>query len=353
MAADSEKDASEGLGGAQNTGEEDHEPGSSRKLTKAERIRKQECQRESNARKKQRIESNVKEAETLKETCAYLKGQVDLLEKQTKEARDRTSLKQAQELESIPEELEKAGNSIEKQTAQMFELYELIKGLKHSAGRRECWGSTSSNTEVLEEVPNPMASAMRWNGPVMSGSFKPCQSLPDECNQLAYNQLKELYIASEVRHAQEKAALIERHAKEMAATEARHSHHLEMAATEARHAHPLEMAATEARHAHHLEMAATEARHSHHLEMAATEARHAHPLEMAATEARHSHHLEMAATEARHAHHLEMAATEARHAHPLEMAAVRTEYGQQENEGQALAGASPGSDYVDQFLNYN
>jgi len=77
----------------------------------------------------QKIKITEQEAGTLKETCAYLKGQVDLLEKQTKEARDRTSLKQAHELETIPEELKKAGNSLEKQTAQTFELYELIEGV--------------------------------------------------------------------------------------------------------------------------------------------------------------------------------------------------------------------------------
>ncbi|KAI5598371.1 hypothetical protein BDE02_02G126800 [Populus trichocarpa] len=248
MASDSEKDASEGLGGARNTGEKDHKPGSSRKLTEAERKRKQECQRNFNARKKQRIKSTEEEVETLKEQLAYYKGQAD------------AHYKGIQELGKVVNSVGEVGK---KQTAQIDKLCELIIEGKHSAGRRECRGSTSSSTEVLEGAPN----------------------------QLAFNSLKERYIASET---QEKVATEARHAKEMAAIKAHHAQ-----------------------------------------EMAAKEAHHAQ---------------EMAAKEAHHAQ--EMAAKEAHHAQ--EMAAVRTEYGLDvENDMlQALAGASPGFDFADQFVNY-
>lgn len=230
MASDSEKDASEGLGGARNTGEKDHKPGSSRKLTEAERKRKQECQRNFNARKKQRIKSTEEEVETLKEQLAYYKGQAD------------AHYKGIQELGKVVNSVGEVGK---KQTAQIDKLCELIIEGKHSAGRRECWGSTSSSTEVLEGAPP---------------------------NQLAFNSLKERYIASETHHAQEKVATEARHAKEMAAIKAHHAQ--------------------------------------------------------------------------------EMAAKEAHHAQ--EMAAVRTEYGLDvENDIlQAFAGASPGFDFADQFVNY-
>ncbi|KAJ6368318.1 hypothetical protein OIU78_000833 [Salix suchowensis] len=38
----------------------------------------------------------------------------------------------------------------------------------------------------------------------MSGSFKPYESLPD-ADKLAFNELKELYIASEAQHTQRKS----------------------------------------------------------------------------------------------------------------------------------------------------
>ncbi|KAJ6738754.1 hypothetical protein OIU74_003681 [Salix koriyanagi] len=104
---------------------------------------------------------------------------------------------------------------------------------KHSTCRKECRGSTSYSTEVLEGVPNPMESSMSLNGSVMSGSFKPYESLPD-AYKLAFNELKELYIASEAQHTQEKVTLLELHALEMAAAAAQHKQ--EMVAAAARHA---------------------------------------------------------------------------------------------------------------------
>ncbi|KAJ6955088.1 hypothetical protein NC652_006507 [Populus alba x Populus x berolinensis] len=227
MAADSEKDASEGLGGAPNTGEKDHKPACSTKLTEAQRKRKQECQRNFYARNKQKSKDQDEEVEALRNECAYYQGQADAYKK------------------GIQEELAKVVNSVgevvNKQTAQIDKLCEPFIKEKHSAGTR---GSTSSSTEMLEGAPN----------------------------QLAFNSLMELYIASETHHAQEKVATEARHAQEMAAIIAHHAQ--------------------------------------------------------------------------------EMANTEARHAQ--EMDEVRKEYGLDlENEGQALAGASPGSDYGDQFLNYN
>ncbi|XP_011017361.1 PREDICTED: uncharacterized protein LOC105120727 isoform X2 [Populus euphratica] len=218
MAADSEKDASEGHGGARNTGEKDHKPASSRKLTEAERKRKQECQRDSNARKKERIQNTEIEVENLRKQCAYYKGQVDAYNKGLQE-----------EIGKVVNSVEQVGNRVEKQTAQIDNLCELFIEGKHSAGRR---GSTSSSTEVLEGAPNPMASAMRWNRSLISGSFKPCQSLPDECYQLAFNSLMERYSASETHHAQEKVATEARHAQEMAAIKAQHAQEMAAVRTE-------------------------------------------------------------------------------------------------------------------------
>ncbi|KAJ6729970.1 hypothetical protein OIU85_020838 [Salix viminalis] len=120
-----------------------------------------------------------------------------------------------------------------------------------------------------------MESAMSLNGSVMSGSFKPCESLPDADKLAFINKLKELYIASVAQHAQEKI----RHAQEMVAIEARH--------TAAKDRHAQEMAAAKDRHDQ--EMAAAKERHDQ--EMAATKERHAR--EMAAAKERH-HDQEMA-----------------------------------------------------------
>lgn len=59
----------------------------------------------------------------------------------------------------------------------------------------------------------------------------------------AFNSLKERYIASETRHAQEKVATEARHAKEMAAIKAHHAQ--EMAAKEAHHAQEMAAVRTE------------------------------------------------------------------------------------------------------------
>ncbi|KAG6784600.1 hypothetical protein POTOM_010297 [Populus tomentosa] len=191
MAADSKKDAFEGPGGARNTGEKDHKPASSRKLTEAERKRKQECQRKSNAKKKQKLKDQDKKVKALEEKCAYLEGQVDAYLEGHVDAC----------YKGIQEELRKVVNSVgevgNKQAAQIDKLSELIIEEKHSAGTR---GSTSSSTEMLEGAPN----------------------------QLAFNSLMERYIASETHHAREKVATEARHAKEMAAIKEHHDR--EMAA---------------------------------------------------------------------------------------------------------------------------
>ncbi|KAJ6335082.1 hypothetical protein OIU78_011841 [Salix suchowensis] len=140
--------------------------------------------------------------------------------------------------------------------------------LKHSTCRKECRGSTSYSTEVLEGVPYPMESAMSLNGLVMLGSFKPCESLPDADKLAFINKLKELYIASVAQHAQEKI----RHAQEMATIEARHTaakdrHAQEMTAAKERH--DQEMAATKDRHAQ--EMAAAKERHDQEMAAVKTE----------------------------------------------------------------------------------
>ncbi|XP_011017363.1 PREDICTED: uncharacterized protein LOC105120727 isoform X3 [Populus euphratica] len=200
MAADSEKDASEGHGGARNTGEKDHKPASSRKLTEAERKRKQECQRDSNARKKERIQNTEIEVENLRKQCAYYKGQVDAYNKGLQEEIGKV-VNSVEKVINCAEKVEQVGNRVEKQTAQIDNLCELFIEGKHSAGRR---GSTSSSTEVLEGAPNPMA----------------------------FNSLMERYSASETHHAQEKVATEARHAQEMAAIKAQHAQEMAAVRTE-------------------------------------------------------------------------------------------------------------------------
>ncbi|KAJ6955086.1 hypothetical protein NC652_006506 [Populus alba x Populus x berolinensis] len=250
MAADSEKDASEGLGGAPNTGEKDHKPACSTKLTEAQRKRKQECQRNFYARNKQKLKD-------LEEKCANYQGQVDAYSKGHVDAYYKGILEE-------PRKVVNSVGEVYKQAAQIDKLCELFIKEKHSAGTR---GSTSSSTEMLEGAPN----------------------------QLAFNSLMELYIASETHQAQKKAATEARHIKEMAAKEVRHAQ----------------------------EIAAIRAHHDQ--EMAAIRAQHAQ--EIAAINAHHGQ----------------------------EMAAVRTEYGLDvENEIlQAPAGALPGIEYGDLFVNYD
>ncbi|KAG6786599.1 hypothetical protein POTOM_008205 [Populus tomentosa] len=183
---------------APNTGEKDHKPACSTKLTGAQRKRKQECQRNFYARNKQKSKDQDEEVEALRNECAYYQGQADAYKK------------------GIQEELAKVVNSVgevvNKQTAQIDKLCEPFIKEKHSAGTR---GSTSSSTEVLEGAPN----------------------------ELAFNILMERYIASETHHAREKVATEARHAKEMAAIIAHHAQ--EMANTEARHAQEMAAVRTE------------------------------------------------------------------------------------------------------------
>ncbi|KAJ6404763.1 hypothetical protein OIU84_012852 [Salix udensis] len=212
--------------GAGNTGAEKDHHKPSEKLTGAKRQRKQECQKASRARIKQKNKSTEKEAGELKEKCAAFEGQVSALEKQVKELRDETGWKQAKYmLGTLLVAIKKVGNKVEKDTAAVARIWEIIDG-KHSTYRKECRGSTSYSTEVQEGGPNPVELAMSLNG------------FPDE-DKLTFNELNELYIASVAQHAQEKVTLLKLHAQEMAATVARHAQ--EMAAAKDHHAQ--EMAA--------------------------------------------------------------------------------------------------------------
>ncbi|KAB5569011.1 hypothetical protein DKX38_002804 [Salix brachista] len=192
-----------------------------------------------------------------------------------------------------------AREAVGKQTHLVDSLWELIKTPLPGGGT--C-GGTSASTDKEAYPPLELSVA----------AMKPDGS--------TFNELKELYIASEAQHAQEKVTLLKLHAREMDAAVARHAR--EMAAAAALHAremdaavarHAREMAAAAALHAR--EMAAAAARHAR--EMDAAVARHAR--EMAAAAALHAR--EMDAAVARHAR--EMAAAAALHAREMAAAAAR------------------------------
>uniref|UniRef100_A0A6N2MG37 Uncharacterized protein n=1 Tax=Salix viminalis TaxID=40686 RepID=A0A6N2MG37_SALVM len=93
-------------------------------------------------------------------------------------------------------------------------------------------------------------------------------SLSWELLKTTFNEHRELYIASEAQHAQEKVTLLKLHAQEMAATEDHHAQEMaEMAAAAALHAR--EMDAAVARHAR--EMAAAASRHAREMDAVKTE----------------------------------------------------------------------------------
>ncbi|XP_011017381.1 PREDICTED: uncharacterized protein LOC105120737 isoform X3 [Populus euphratica] len=179
----------------------------------AKRKRKQEIDKKSREKKKNKQDNNEAQLKTLQDECNYYKGQVDLCKSMMKPLLDDTC-QIGKFVQELGESRGHARDTVEKQTGMVNECWDIIK--RKNITQPLPGGSSSISTSTDKDAYPPLelsVAAIKSDGSVTSESFKPCQSLPEEWTPLATGEqerliraffgLREHYTATTVRHARE------------------------------------------------------------------------------------------------------------------------------------------------------